>query len=85
MSRHRAVCPVCRESVRASWAGDELLLAGHAAPPIAGLVVLDAIGRARRCRGGGRRVSAAPAAPANRPISYEETLRVIDALMGVTA
>lgn len=80
-SKHRAVCPECRESVRARWVGAELELTSHAAPQRFGLVALDGLGRPRRCRGSGRLVSAEPAKPAWRPISAEETLRVIDALI----
>lgn len=73
--RARARCPFCHLDVRARWEGAALRLARHRRPglyPVANAT----------CRGS---LTVAPDAtlPVPRPISYEETVRLIDTLLEV--
>jgi hypothetical protein len=73
--RPRGGCPVCGEGTRARWDGDALVLGRHAA-----LGALRLVGSTRPCRGTGLRVEPGAVLSARRPISAEETQRVIDSL-----
>ena len=86
--RHLVTCPVCHQVKSAGWVGSLaeplLKLYTHRAPD----AVLHAVpddGRPVRCKGSGRLVDPARALPTERirPISYEETRRVLLALEAV--
>lgn len=87
MSRRtvRVICPGCHEqrAARPSWVADPHLVVEPHDLTIGGLTSLDldTLG-ARRCPGGGRRVGPEAMPPRPRPISYEETVRLIDTLLG---
>ena len=75
----RVICPSCHEEVsaRPDWRREPHLV-----------VEKHERGRGfaqRACLGAGRRVGPEAMPPRPRPISYEETVRLIDALLGESA